>query len=90
MATTVLNSKIGEIENKKPDVSGLVKKTDYKAIISDIETTYFTSSDYNKFTREILETKIQEKGLTEKSIISYLVKSSSLKKNLQHYQQKQN
>ena len=41
IATSVLNTKIGEVENKIPDVSGLVKKTDYK--ILDIEKKYFTS-----------------------------------------------
>ena len=38
MTTAVLNTKIGEVENKIPDVSGLVRKTDYNAKIKDIET----------------------------------------------------
>ena len=46
MTTAVLNTKIGEVENKIPTVSDLVKKTDYNAEISDIETKYFTTSDY--------------------------------------------
>ena len=29
MTTTVLNTKVSEVENKIPNVSGLVKKTDY-------------------------------------------------------------
>ena len=29
MTTNVLNTKIGEVENKNPDVTDLVKKTDY-------------------------------------------------------------
>ena len=37
MATTALNSKIGEAENKISDVNGLVKKTDYNAKISGNE-----------------------------------------------------
>ena len=37
MTTTVLNKIIGEVENKLPTVCGLVKKTVYKAKISDIE-----------------------------------------------------
>ena len=37
MITAVLNSKIGVVKNKIPDVSDLVKKTDYDAKISDIE-----------------------------------------------------
>ena len=47
MTTAVRNTKIGEVENKIPDVSGLVKKTYYNAKISDTETRYFTTSDYN-------------------------------------------
>ena len=52
------------------------KKTDYVAKISDIETKYFTTSDYNKFMSEILNTKIKEKGLVNKSDISSLVKKN--------------
>ena len=37
MITAVLNSKIRVVKNKIPDVSDLVKKTDYDAKISDIE-----------------------------------------------------
>ena len=37
MTTTVIDTKIGEAENKIPDVSVLVKKTDYNANTSDIE-----------------------------------------------------
>ena len=46
--TTILITKIGEVENKMPGTSGLVKKTDYNAKISDIENKYFITSDYNK------------------------------------------
>ena len=37
MTTTVIDTKIGEAENKIPDVSVLVRKTDYNANTSDIE-----------------------------------------------------
>ena len=40
MITAVLNKKIGEIENKIPDISGLVKKTDYDTKISKVEGKY--------------------------------------------------
>ena len=55
MTTAFLNTKTCEVENKTPDVSGLVKKTDYNAKISDIETKYFTAFDYNKFKGEMLK-----------------------------------
>ena len=58
------------------------KKTDYVAKILDIETKYFTTSDYNKFMSEILNTKIKEKGLVNKSDISRLVKKIDLNTNL--------
>ena len=41
VTTTVLNTKIGEVEIKIPDISGLVKKKDYNAKISDIEKKIF-------------------------------------------------
>ena len=66
MTTTVLNTKIGEFNNKIPSVSGLVTKTDYNTKISDIKAKYFTISDYNKFTEEILDAKMKEKGLVDK------------------------
>ena len=46
MTTAVLDTKIGEVENKIRDV-----KTDCNSKISDIEKQYFTVSDYNKFTK---------------------------------------
>ena len=54
MTATVLNTKIGEVENKITDVSGLVKKTDYNSKIAEVEVKCFTTSDYNKFIGEIL------------------------------------
>ena len=42
-----------------PDVSSLVKNTDYDAKISDIESKYITSADYNKFTKNIVDNSIK-------------------------------
>ena len=39
------------VENKMPNVSDLVNKPDYDAKISEMENKYFTTSDYNKFTK---------------------------------------
>ena len=77
--TTVHNKKIGEIKSKITGVSVLVWKTDYNANISDIEKTYFTSSDYNKFSIDTLDAKIKESKLFEKFNISNLLKKSELK-----------
>ena len=78
-----LNTRIGVVVNKISDVRRLVKN--YNANISDIEKKYFSTSDQNKFTKEMLDTKMREKELVDKSDISNLVKKSDLNKNnLQH------
>ena len=69
VTTTVLNTEISEVENKIVSVSGLVKKTDYDAKIKDIEGKYFTTDDYNKFTSDILDVKIKQRELVNKSDI---------------------
>ena len=80
--TTVLNTKIREVERKIPHTSGLVKKADYNMKITGIEANYLTTLDYYEFTGEILETKIKEKGLVDKSNISNLIKNSDLNTKL--------
>ena len=59
VTTTVFNTKVGEVENKIPHASSLVKKTDYNTKILEIEAKYFTTSDYNKFEKEILHAKMK-------------------------------
>ena len=76
VTATVLNTKIGEVENKIPDVSGLVRKTDYDAKIKDIEGTYFSTVNYNRFASEIFDAKIKQKELDYKSDVSNLEKNS--------------
>ena len=51
-------------------VGDLVNKTNYDAKISDTEAKYFTTSDYNKSMNEMLDKKIKEKKLIDKSEIS--------------------
>ena len=48
MTATVFNAKIKKVDNKIPDLSWLVKKTNYDAKVSEHEGKYFTTSDYNK------------------------------------------
>ena len=59
LTAIVLKTKTGEVENKISDVSGLVKKADHKAKLSNTEAKCFTFSDYNKITKEILDAKIK-------------------------------
>ena len=63
------------VENKIPDVSNVVKK---KRL--DIESKYFTTADYNKFTSQTLDEKIKQKELFSKSDIADLVKKAGLDK----------
>ena len=67
LATTAV---INAVENKIGNVSDLVKKTDYDAKKSDIETKYFTISDLNFFWGETLNAKIKGKELVDISDIS--------------------
>ena len=70
-----ITSDFSAIEKRITNVSDLVKKTDDDVEISDIETIYFTTSDYNEFTSEILYAKTKQKGLDDKSNISNLAKN---------------
>ena len=64
MNNITLNTKIGDVENKKTGVSSLVKKTVFNAKLSDIEKKCFTNSKYNKFTWEILHAKRKRKRIS--------------------------
>ena len=57
-------------------------KTDYDVKISDIKKKHFTSCDYNQFTSNILNAKVKEKELIDKSDISNFVKSLDLNTKL--------
>ena len=89
MTTTVLDTNIGEVEIKIPDVSVLEKKTNYNARISDIEKKYLTTSDNNRFTSGILDAKMK-KELVYKSSISNLVKNSNWNTELETLAMKNN
>ena len=77
------------LDNKIPDLSGLVKKTDYDGKILKIEGKYCTTSDCNKFTNNILNAKVKQKQLANKSSISNLVKNSDLITNFATLAQEQ-
>ena len=74
--------KVNAVEDKKPNSSDPVKKTDYDAKTSDNVTKYFTISDYNKFAGKILNTKIKKKGLVDKSDISRFIDIPDLYKKI--------
>ena len=82
MTTAVFNTSIGEVKNKTPKFSGLVWKMDYITKTSEIEAKNFKTSDYNKITSKILETKMKEKRLVGQSSIFNPVKISNLNTKL--------
>ena len=52
-----------------------------------MEENYFTTSNYDKFLSETLDTKIKEKGLVDKPNIPNLIKNSVLNTKLAIMQQ---
>ena len=69
MTASVLNTKIGEVENKIPVVSDLVQRIDYDVKTSDIEKKDPINSDYVKVMSDILDAKIKQKEFVNKSDI---------------------
>ena len=68
------------MKKKIPNVSNVVKKTDYVAKISVIQGKYFTTSDYSKFTRiSRKDAKIKEQALVDKSAIAGFISNADLK-----------
>ena len=63
------------VKNKLPDVSSLVKKTDYGAKILDIEKQitdhdhdkYITTSEFNKLTTETFKARLAQANLIAKT-----------------------
>ena len=73
---------INTVENKIPNFSDLFEKTDCDAKTSDIETKCLTTSDYNKFTNKVLNKKIKEGELVDKSNISRFIQNFDLGKKI--------
>ena len=67
------------VENKIPDVRNLVQITDYDVKISEIESKYITTTDYNKFTKNIADNSIRGKNLVTETYFD--AKLQNLNKN---------
>ena len=78
MTTIVLNTKIGEVENKITCDNVLVEKTNYLTLSQNIRTT----SNCNKFTGKILDPKSKKKEIFDKSDIYGLIYNSDLGKKI--------
>ena len=59
------------------------QKADYDTKISDIEKKYFTTSYQNKFANEMLDAKIRNKELVDKSDINKFIINSDLDKKIE-------
>ena len=55
------NTALTAVENKTPNVINLLKRINYDAKISEIDSKYFTTADYNKFTSQTLDEKINKR-----------------------------
>ena len=100
---TMLNVKINEVngkitrntaalttvENKILGIGNLVKKGDTDAEIKHITDNYFTTSDYNKFTNNILDVKITAKKLVNEYGMNKKIKTAT-KEEIKKQQQRQN
>ena len=60
VTTIIFDTKNKGLDYKIPDLSTLVKKTDYKA---KTERKYFATFDYNKLSSDILNAKIKPKKI---------------------------
>ena len=62
------------VENKIRNISDLIKKADYDAGIKNVKDKYFITSDYNKFTNNILDAKITAKTIVNESGLNEKIK----------------
>ena len=66
------------VENKTPNVSDLVKKSDYDAKDQKLKI-YINTSACNKFTSNALDAKITQKKLVNESDLNEKIKTSAAK-----------
>ena len=73
MITTVLNTKISEVENKRPNTSNLVNTTVLNTKISKVENKipnhdkYITTPEFNKLTEESFAARLKQANLVSKT-----------------------
>ena len=71
--TTVLNTKISEVENIIPDISSLVTSTIFKTNIGKVESQipdhakYITTQEFNKLTPENFAARLKQANLMNKT-----------------------
>ena len=73
VTTTVLNTKISEVENKLPDTGSLVTPTVLNTKISEVENKipdhdkYITTPEFNKLTAEHFAARLKQADLGNKT-----------------------
>ena len=65
MTTSVLNTKISEVENKVPDTSNLVTKNVENKICN--QDKYITTPEFNKLTAESFAARLKQADLVNKT-----------------------
>ena len=76
----IQKKKVTAVENEIADVSNLVKKRIYDAKISDIQSKYITTADYNRFTKNVVDNSIKNEDTVDKSAIGGFINNAELDK----------
>ena len=75
MTDFVIKTKLTELENKIPDISSLVKKTDYNTKVTEIENKlndhnhdkYIATSEFNKLAADVFNARLAQANLITKT-----------------------
>ena len=70
------------VDNKVPDISNLVRTTDYDTKVLDIDPKYVTTPDRNKCTKNKLDARIENKKVVNESGISLFINNSDLNEKI--------
>ena len=100
-----LNAKINEVKNKIASVTSLATTTSLMLLkiecltlviqeidpeVKDIKDKYFTTSDFNKFTNNLIDAKTTAKKLVNESGLNEKIKTQRQIMKYKHQEQKQN
>ena len=78
---STLNAKINEIKNDIPNIVNLVTTTALTVVENKIPVT---TSDYSKFTNNILDVKITAKNLVNESGLNGIIKTLASKEEIKN------
>ena len=78
ITAAALTAALTAVRNNIPDVSNLFKNVGYIEKIKYIEKKYFTTSDCNKFTNDVLDAKIKNKKILNEFGISGFISNTDL------------